>query len=195
MTDFISCNVSDVFEANIFELNPHLKHIPLYKDLYKTKNASNKMWAIFMLESVDEEINKYIKYSLDERIEVLKEMKIDTNDELFQKCRERYSIDCMSYPEKRVREAMKDLEDRDKFLATQPYTVQWYDVDEHGNPKKAGNTLVPKYLKPSERDKMVIEKDAMYAILKRSLDLFTKEKNERRVIGGREESLSEKGKL
>src|SRR5574343_2075882 len=118
-TDFIDCNVSDVFETDIFILNPHLKHIPVYKDLYKTKNASNKMWGVFILEAVDEETNKYIKYSKDERLQVLKDMGIDVNDELFQKCRERYSIDCMSYAEKRLKAAMDDLEERDAFLKNQ----------------------------------------------------------------------------
>jgi len=42
---------------------------------------------------------------------------------------------------------------------------------------------------------MILEKEAMYAALKKAMDLFTKDKNERRVVGGREESLSEKGLL
>lgn len=196
MTDFIECAVYDVFESDIFELNPHLKYIPFYKDLYKTENASNKMWAIFILESVDEDSNKYMKYTLEERLSIIKnEFKIDVNEELFVKCRELYKKDLMSFAERRLMESMKDIEDREEFLRGQPYTVQWFDVDDNGNPKKAGNTLVPKYLKPQERDKMILEKEAMYAALKKAMDLFTKDKNERRVVGGREESLSEKGLL
>lgn len=200
-TDFIDCKVSDVFENNIYDLNPHLKYLPIYKDIFsrdKSKDkikSSNEMWAIFILESFDEETNKYLAYPIDLRLQVIKEKEINIEDELWKKARERYSIDLMSKAEKSLKAIYEQLDARKEFLDANPYTVQWYDIDEHGKPMKAGNTLVPKYLKPAEKDKMVLETEDLYNALKRSQDLFVKDKNNRRVVGGRNESLSEQGKL
>lgn len=199
--DFIDCTVSDVFENNIYDLNPHLKYLPIYKDIFerdkskdKTK-SSNEMWAIFILESFDEETNKYLAYPIDLRLQVIKEKEVNIEDELWKKAKERYSIDLMSKAEKSLKAIYEQLDARKEFLDANPYTVQWYDIDEQGKPMKAGNTLVPKYLKPAEKDKMVLETEDLYNALKRSQDLFVKDKNNRRVVGGRNESLSEQGKL
>lgn len=200
-TDFIDCKVSDVFENNIYDLNPHLKYIPIYKDIYerdKSKNkekASTEIWSVFIMECVDEETNKYIKYDNETKLQIIKDKKVNIEDELIVKARKRYSVDLMSKAEKSLKSMYEQLEQRENFLLANPYTVQWYDIDDKGNPKKAGNTLVPKYLKPNERDKMVLETEDLYNALKRSQDLFVKDKNNRRVVGGRTESLSEQGKL
>jgi len=199
--DFIDCTVSDVFENNIYDLNPHLKYIPIYKDIFerdKSKNrekASTEMWSVFILECVDEELNKYIKYNIEDRMQIVKDKKVNVEDELFIKARERYSIDLMSKAEKTLKDMYAQLDDRADFLKKNPYTVEWFAVDSKGLPMKAGNTLVPRFLKPNERDKMILDTEDIYLSLKRSQDLFVKDKNNRRVVGGRTESLSEQGKL
>lgn len=202
MGQFCIVTAAEIFEGNPFVNNPHLKHIEPFKTLYdrdKTddkRRASNEFYAMFVMCSPDESVNKWIKLPEEERKEVVKKnIKIDWEDKTFKECLEIYPQLCMTIAEKTLKGIHDKLIERDKFLKESPYTMDYYMKDVNGVYVSRGNSFVLSSLPPKEIDVMIKNSVPLYKELSEAQKLFNIDKDNFSIKGQRRVTDTEDGTL
>lgn len=200
--DFIDIATQEIFVGNPFENNPHLKFIEPYKSIYNRdkskdkKTASNEMYGVFVMCSVDETVNKWSKLSEDKRKEIVSEnFKIKWDDKLIKEAISDYPAKCMTLAERTLKGIRDKLTERDKFLKDSPYTTDIYARDKDGNYISKGNTFLVDKLSPEKIDAMLKTTASLYNELASAEKLFNVEKDNLRIRGGRQRTDFEDGTL
>ena len=116
-------------ELNFWELNPHLKYVKPFSQLYKEDKSKNKeqssktMWCIVWMVDPDEDINRYYRLQEDLRMETCKEFnpKFNENDPLTKECWDAYPNVCLTTIERILKEEKEFLVKRSEFLRNVAY--------------------------------------------------------------------------
>ena len=192
MGQFCIITTAEIFEGNPFVNNPHLKHIEPFKTLYdrdKSKDkrrASDEFYAMFVMCSPDENVNKWIKLPEEERkVIVEKSLKINWEDSVFQKCLKEYPNLCMTTAEKTLLTIRNKLLERDQFLKNSPYTSDVYARDLNGNYISKGNTFLVDKLSADKIDAMIKSSTGLYKELADAEKMFNIDKDNFSIKGQR----------
>lgn len=199
---FINIVRSEVFVGNPFVNNPHLTIISPYKEIYdrdksaEKVKASNEIYAIWVMSSPDEKENVWIKLSEEKRKEIIgKNVKINWEDKYIKEGISLYPELCMSIAEKTLKSIQHKLLERDKFLKSSPYTMDYYKKDDSGNYVSRGNSFVLSSLPPKEIDAMIKLTVPLYEELSNAQKLFAIEKDNIMIKGQRRVTDFEDGSL
>ena len=169
MNTFI--NVKKEFKPNLnfWELNPHLRYVRPFSELYaedtsKDKDTSSKhMWCVFYLSEPDENINLYYRLPLDQLIDTCKNFNpnFDYDNELIQNCIKEYPETCLTVME-RMLKITKDLfKKRTLFLKEADYdfsTMKMIDSAIAATPKleQDFDNIVQKYAEEQNKEVQLI---------------------------------------
>ena len=199
---FVNITVAEIFEGNPFINNSHLKYIEPYKSLYDRdkskdkKKASNEFYAIFIMSSADESINKWMKLSEEKRKEIVSNhFKVDWEDKLIKDCIADYPTKCMGIAEKTLKAIQDKLLERDRFLKNCPYLEDVYMRDDEGKMISRGNSFAKIEMTPDKIDKMISNSAALYKELFECQKLFAIEKDNISIRGQRRATDTEDGTL
>ena len=190
---------------NFWDINPQLTMYSPFSKLYKRDKSKDKfksskeMWMIMFLCDPDDMVNKFARIPYLERMEMLKEeyyADFDETDEIVAECLDKYPFECLSAVERAFKEEIESLVDRARFIKTAKYTFDEVEKDMNGNPMytKLGNPIIKKGT-ATDLDRMRANTKKIYDQYEEVENAFIKERNEARVVGGRKESLSERGEI
>ena len=115
-------------KQNFWDINPHMIYVAPFADLYtrdKSKNkeqSSKDMWCVLWMSDPDEEVNKYYRIPLEERIQVCKNFNksFDPTDPDIEDCLKRYPYLCLSADELAYKEQKDQLIELSAWLRQQP---------------------------------------------------------------------------
>lgn len=129
MNTFINIKKDFKPNLNFWELNPHLKYVRPFSELYaedisKDKEISSKhMWCVFYLSEPDEDINLYYRLPLDQLKDVCKNFNPDFDDEneIIQRCIKEYPEICLTVMERMLKITKELFKRRSAFLKEAEY--------------------------------------------------------------------------
>jgi len=199
---FVDIKACEVFESNPFINNNHLKYIEPYSQLYERdkskdkKRASNEFYAIWVLNSPDEQENKYLRLSKDKIKKLVEErFKIDWEDKLFKQCLEDYPSKIMTIPERALSAIQQKVLEREHILRTEKYPDDIYKKDEQGKYIKAGNTFMKVTYTHDVLDGMLKTSSLIMKDYKECAKMFAIEKDNISIRGQRRATDFEDGSL
>lgn len=185
-------------DVNFQELNPQMKLIKPYSELYKLENSSKDMQMIFFLCDPDEDENKFARWDYDTRLKILKETfhpDFDPKNPLIEECLYSYPTDCLSAAERAFKEEKESLFKRAKFLKNAEYTFDDVERDAKGAVIFVAGKPMTRKGTADTLDKMRGYTLKIYQQYEEVEAVFSKEKEKARVVGGRKESLTERNVL
>ena len=160
-------NVSKIFDIdnNFWELNPHMKVLSPFCDLFKKDkskgavNSSKEMWCIFLCQDPHPSKNPLYNLSLEDRKEQIKDnfYAIDWDSKLVLECIKAWEEKCLTDTERNFKGWRDKLVERDKFLASQPYDLENGDALD----KMLSNTKKLWDAYKSARDEMLQEENRL----------------------------------
>lgn len=180
MNTFINIKKDFSPNENFWELNPHLIYVKPFSYLYNRDESENKivsskeMWCILWMSEPDEEVNKYYRLPVPDRLEVCNEYNPEFNieDEEITECIAAYPEVCLSSIERAYKMEKDQLVKRAEFLSTVEYSLaDLRDLD-------YAKGMTYKIYKDFDR----IEQE-----------YFASKRTESRIYGGRKASPRERG--
>lgn len=179
-------------EDNFWELNPHLRYLSPFKELYakdkssKKADSSKDMWCIWMLEdpSLD---NKVFHFTKERQAEIVKNYnsKFAEDRKEIQAIREVYDDFCLSIAGRAYKEESATMADRTAFLRNAKYTFDYYEQD-----PKTGKTKIVKG-NATEIDAMRLRTIKINESYKQVERMFEEEQRVARIYGGRAQTIRE----
>lgn len=176
---------------NCWTANPFLSGIQPYRDLYDTDDggdiSSGYMWAIFIYEQNDEEVNPYYgapDHVKDDFIEAHLVENFNKDNEFFVKGRELFAKSFMSHAQRALKMHEENIERMVELCQKTPLTFDMPDPDS----KSRTITGTAKQIAALQKSINVLFKE-----LGPLKEAFALEKEEAQIKGGRRETLSEKG--
>lgn len=129
MNTFINIKKEFKPDQNFWELNPHLRFVKPFSELYSEDESKNKtnssktMWCIFYLSEPDEDINLYYRLEYDDILDVCKKFNnsFDETDELVRECINTYPEVCLTVIERTLKVTKDLFKKRNSFLKEAPY--------------------------------------------------------------------------
>lgn len=186
--------------ANFWKLNPQMKLIKPFSELYKEDESIDKelssktMWCIVFMNDPDEDTNKFFRIPLTERYEMLQETfhaLFDMEDALTKKCSDEYPLMCLTAVQRALKDEKEMLIKRANFIKEQDYTLDKYELVPMG--QRMIRVTLPGTAK---------QLDTMHKATKSIMDNFKiieneffAEKSKAQLKGDRQESKSEKGEI
>jgi len=187
--DIVAC---EVFEGNPFINNPHLKYIEPYSKLYDRdkskdkKKASNEFYTVWILNSPDEQENKYLRLKKERVKEMVDNIfKFDWEDKIFKQCLEDYPAKIMTIPERALSAIQQKVLEREHILRTEKYPDDIYKKDEEGRYIKAGNTFMKVTYTHDVLDGMLKTSSLIMKDYKECAKMFAIEKDDISIRGQR----------
>jgi len=179
ITGFVNIKKDYSENQNFWDLNPLMINVDPFRQLYSKDKSKNKevsskhMWCIVWMSDPDEEVNKYYRVPLEERLEICKNFNKDFSltDKLIEPCLEKYPYLCLSADELAYKQQKDQLIEISKFLSQQEIS---FDTVESIIKLKS---MLPK----------------IYADFEKVEKLFIKTKSENRIHGGRKQTVRERG--
>ncbi len=187
-------------DANFWKLNPQLKFIKPFSELYKDDESIDKelssktMWCVVFMNDPDEDTNKFFRIPLLERYEMLQETfhpLFDTSNSLTKQCMDEYPLVCLTAVQRALKDEKEMLIKRANFIKEQDYTLDKYELVTVG--QRAMRVTLPGTAK---------QLDTMHKATKSIMDNFKlieneffAEKSKAQLKGDRQESKSEKGEI
>lgn len=179
MNTFIKIKKEFKPDTNFWSLNPHLRFVKPFADLYnedktKDKNASSKtMWCVFFLCEPDEDMNLYYRFDEEDLLETCKTY--DTNFDRFepitQACIQAYPEMCLTVIERMLKMTKDLFKRRTAFLKEADYDF---------------NTM-------TMIDKAIAATPKMEEDFDKIVQKYNEEKNkEVQMLGGRKQTAREK---
>lgn len=138
MNTFINIKKEFKPDQNFWELNPHLRFVKPFSELYSEDTSKNKlqsskdMWCIFFLSEPDENINVYYRLDNDEILAVCKRFNpnFHDTDELIKTCMREYPEVCLTVIERMLKITKDFLKKRNSFLKEVNYNLDTMrDID------------------------------------------------------------------
>ena len=191
-------------KQNFWDINPQLTMYKPFSKLYKRDKSKNKeqsskeMWTIMFLSDPDDMVNKFARMPYNERLEMLKEEyypEFDEEDEDIAECLEKYPMECLTAVERAFKEEVDSLVKRVKFIKNSEYTFDDVERDHNGNVIFISGKPMVRKGTATDLDRMRANTKKIYDQYEEVENAFIKERNEARVVGGRKESLSERGEI
>lgn len=179
MNSFIKINKDLKPDQSFWELNPHLRYVKPFSELYdeddskNKKTSSNTMWCIYYLSEPDETINIYYRLPTDQLLDTCKNFHpdFDYNNELVQRCIREYPEVCLTVMERMLKMTKELFKKRTMFLKEADYDFSTM-------------TVIDKAIAATPK----LEEDFDKVVQK-----YTEEKNkEVQLLGGRKQSAREK---
>lgn len=179
MNTFINIKKEFKPDLNFWELNPHLRYVRPFSELYAEDSSkgkwdsSNNMWCVYYLSEPDEDINLYYRLPLDQLIDTCQNFnpKFDYENELIQRCIKEYPETCLTTIERMLKMTKDLFKKRAMFLK---------DVDYDFNTM----TVIDKAIGATPK----LEEDFDKIVQK-----YSEEKNKDvQLLGGRKQSAREK---
>lgn len=129
MSTFVNIKKEFKPDQNFWELNPHLRFVKPFSDLYSEDNSKNKvqsskdMWCIFFLSEPDEDINIYFRLDNNEILDVCKKFNpsFQDTDELIRACIRDYPEVCLTVIERTLKITKELFKRRTTFLKEADY--------------------------------------------------------------------------
>lgn len=188
------CKIDKEFhpDKNVWETNPHLIVTTPFNELHDSDGggieSSKYMWMIIFNCEPDEDENKFFGLGEKQRQEMLTATwfpNFDFENLLYKKCLEAYPDRCLTAAGRELLHHKQRLEERRKFLDSQKYTLDSWEVINGKAFTVPGTT---KQLSTEEKNTLILMKN-----LKELEEIYGDEKNESEVWGGRGETAAEKG--
>jgi hypothetical protein len=138
MNTFINIKKEFKPDQNFWELNPHLRFVKPFSELYSEDTSKNKlqsskdMWCIFYLSEPDENINLYYRLNNDEILDVCKSFNplFDEDNDLINLCMKEYPEVCLTVIERMLKVTKDFLKKRNNFLKEVDYNLDTMrDID------------------------------------------------------------------
>lgn len=186
--------------ANFWKLNPQLRFMKPFSDLYKDDESIDKeissktMWCVVFMCDPDEETNKFFRIPEKERYEMLQDTfhpLFDMEDSLTKECLQQYPLMCLTSVQRALKDEKEMLIKRANFIKEQEYTLDKYELVTVG--QRAMRVTLPGTAK---------QLDTMHKATKSIMDNFKlveneffAEKSKAQLKGDRQESKSEKGEI
>ncbi len=184
-------------DLNYWELNPMMKTIKEFGDLYKRDKQKKKakssqiMWAIAMLIDCHDENPWRTTSEIDKKILIAEEFigdkKFPWDDDDMMLLRSKYEELILSPAEKEMVRFERNLADRQRFIDEATYSFDYYEENE-----KSGKLTLKKGT-ADQLDKMMASTGKIYDQLTSIQAKLDKEKLESATKGGAVESASELG--
>jgi hypothetical protein len=182
MNSFINIQKEFKPTENFWDLNPHLIYIKPFSLLYNRDKSKNKtdsskdMWCILWLSDPDEDVNKYYRLPMEDRLDVCKEFNptFSEEEDVVATCIQEYEEKCLTTIERAYKQEKEKLVKRAEFLRKAEYnfdTMKGLD-DAYSKSKKIWD------------DYARIEKD-----------FFENKNKTTRIFGGRKQTLRERGQI
>ncbi len=132
MNTFINIKKEFKPDQNFWELNPHLRFVKPFSELYgedesKNKtNSSKTMWCIFYLSEPDEDINLYYRLGYDDILDICHKFNktFDETNELVRECIATYPEVCLTVIERTLKVTKDLFKKRNSFLKEAPYDFE-----------------------------------------------------------------------
>lgn len=181
-------------DINFWDLNPSLKVIKEFGELYasdkskKKEKSSQLMWALALLLDPNEK-NPYKNISYEDKkiiiaTDFLKDTKFNWEDKFITMLIDVYLNHCLTVAEKELVRFEEKLAQRGDFLAKTRYTLDSYD--DRGKIEKGT---------ADQLDKMMINTGKLYDQLEEIKNKIKAEQAKGSLRGGEAESASEEGIL
>lgn len=185
-------------DLNFWELNPLMKTIGEFKDLFNNDKSKNKvdsskvMWAIALLIDPNEN-NVWRNVTEDEKKLLIKEdfledKKFFWEDPFIVKLIEKYIHHCLTHSEKELLIYEEKLIQRAKFIKETDFTLDYYAENDKG-------TISLKRGTADQLDKMLLNTKKIFDQVKETKAMIKLEADQGNLKGGAQESASEKGEL
>lgn len=199
-------NIKKDFDPNqnFWEINPQLTMYKPFSRLYKRDKSKNReisskeMWMIMFLCDPDDSVNKFARIPYSERLAMLKEEyyeDFNEEDEDIAECLDKYPAECLSAVERAFKEEVDSLVKRARFIKNSEYTFDDVERDHNGNVIFISGKPMVRKGTATDLDRMRANTKKIYEQYEEVENSFIKERNEARVVGGRKESLSERGEI
>ncbi len=132
MKTFINIKKEFKPDQNFWELNPHLRFVKPFSELYSEDDSKNKtksskhMWCIFYLSEPDEDINLYYRLDNNEILDVCLKFnpEFDLNDEIILECIREYPEVCLTVIERTLKMTKDLFKKRNVFLKEADYNYE-----------------------------------------------------------------------
>lgn len=132
MNTFINIKKEFKPDQNFWELNPHLRFVKPFSELYSNDTSKNKvdssktMWCIFYLSEPDENINLYYRLEYNDILDVCHNFnpKFDEANELIKECINAYPEVCLTVIERTLKITKDLFKKRNTFLKEAPYDFE-----------------------------------------------------------------------
>lgn len=169
MNTFINIKKEFKPDLNFWELNPHLRYVRPFSELYaedetKNKDVSSKhMWCVYYLSEPDENINLYYRLPLDQLLDTCQSFnpKFEYGSELIQRCIKEYPETCLTTIERMLKMTKDLLKKRTYFLKEADYdfgTMTAIDKAIAATPRMEEDfdKVVQKYMEEKNKDIQLI---------------------------------------
>lgn len=194
MNNFIRVNQSDQFiDENFWLVNPELKYIPVFKELYDKLGESTSsflMWTIWVLEDRSS-ANKLGNLPEEVKLGSIRNYWKDYDKYVvdLERIRKYYKEYCMTPVHRTLNQLHQKLLERDAIISETPYELpKFLGQDKMGRPIMNPGTV-------DVLEKMIGTTQKFYQQYQQSLELFSEEEEKTQIYGGRNESLSERGDI
>lgn len=204
MSVLLNLNKSfDPIKDNFWVLNPQIKIMKPFSELYKRDDSENKdvssreMWCIMFLEEPNKEVNTFANTPREEKVKILNEtyFPLDLEDDLVDRCVDAYNLHLLTLAAKAFKSEEESLLERGRIINSTPYTFDSILLDAKGNQVIAAGR--PVLQKGTARDLDTLRKNTLsiFEQYKKVEALFLEELRNVRIHGGRTENMREKGQL
>lgn len=185
-------------DLNYWELNPMMKSIRVFKELFdkdksKSKEESSKiMWAVAMSTDPHED-NPWRNTPEEEKKKLIAEdflgdKKFDWTSEKISKLTDTYYTFCLTVSEQELLVYEEKLRQRGKFIKETNYTLDHYEENDKGKISLKRGTA-------DQLDRMVLNTKKLIDQISEIKDAIAREAEQGSLKGGASESASEEGLL
>jgi hypothetical protein len=188
-------------DTNWWALNPQMKLMKPFNELFKrdtTKDkttSSKEMWSIFFISEPDEKLNRFYRYTIEQKLDMIKSdfyPEFNENDEVILNCINEYPNACLTSLGRAFKEEKDSLIERSNLLRTTSYRFDSVAQDAKGNTVfVAGKPMIIKG-NVSELETMRKNTVTVWSQYDKIEGMFYEEKANLRLYGGRSETPIEK---